>query len=95
MDGRGTGCGTGATGILTAEERRRYEGLFSTRGIFETLQPLETGVDMFPKQKSPSYTIRTLLHWLCRVIGNAQSRLPWDGSTERRDQLLNSNARSG
>jgi TIR domain-containing protein len=82
-------------GFLKGEERRRYEGhLFYTQEVLRLYRPLETGGwNMFPQQKEPElHNPYTTALALLALLETRKAGLPWDGSTERRDQLLKATA---
>ncbi len=82
-------------GFLTAEERRRYEGhLVYTQEVLKLYRPLETGGwNMFPNQKEPElHNPYTTALALLALLETRKAGLPWDGSTERRDELLKATA---
>ena len=78
-------------GFLTAEERRRYEGLLVyTQEVLKLYRPLETGGwNMFPQQTEPElHNPYTTALALLALLETRKAGLPWDGSTEHRDELL-------
>ncbi|HKO63169.1 MAG TPA: toll/interleukin-1 receptor domain-containing protein, partial [Pyrinomonadaceae bacterium] len=86
----------GRPDFLTAEERRKYEGhLAYTQEVLRLYRPLQTGGwNMFPQQKEPElHNPYTTALALLALLETRKAGLPWDGSSERRDELLNDTAR--
>ncbi len=85
----------GRPGLLEGEARRRAEEhLVYTQDILKLYHPLETGGwNMFPRQKELSHhNIYTTALALLALLETRSAGLPWEGSTERRDQLLKATA---
>ena len=81
----------GRPGLLEGEARRRAEEhLAYTQDVLKLYHPLETGGwNMFPRQKDLSrHNIYTTALALLALLETRSAGLPWEGSTERRDQLL-------
>lgn len=85
----------GRPGLLDGEARRVAEERFLyTQEVLKLYRPLETGGwNMFPRQKEPArHNIYTTTLALLALLEARQAGLPWEGSTERRDQLLKNTA---
>jgi hypothetical protein len=85
----------GRPGLLQGEARRVAEERFRyTQEVLKIYRPLETGGwNMFPKQKELSnHNLYTTALALLALLEARSAGLPWEGSTERRDQLLKSTA---
>jgi MTH538 TIR-like domain (DUF1863) len=84
----------GRPGFLTGEARARAEQhLAYTQEVLRlhnTHQGEPGGWNMFPRQKDPKrHNTYTTALALLALLETRQAGLPWDGSTERRDTLLN------
>lgn len=82
-------------GLLTEVERHRFEGrFFYTQEVLKLYRPLDDGGwNMFPKQKELElHNPYTSALALFALLETRKAGLPWDGSTERRDQLLRATA---
>lgn len=85
----------GRDNFLQGEARRRAEEhLAYAQEVLKLYRPLETGGwNMFPRQKDPSHhNVYTTAMALLALLETRSAGLPWEGSTERRDQLLKSTA---
>ena len=85
----------GHTRLLQGEARRRAEKhLAYTQEVLKLYHSSETGGwNMFPRQKELSqYNIYTTTLALLALLEARSAGLPWEGSTERRDELLKQTA---
>lgn len=85
----------GRPGLLQGEARKRAEEhLAYAQEVLKIYHPLETGGwNMFARQKELSHhNIYTTALALLALLETRSAGLPWEGSTERRDQLLKSTA---
>jgi hypothetical protein len=85
----------GRPGLLEGEARRVAEERFRyTQEVLKIYRPLDTGGwNMFPKQKEPSnHNLYTTALALLALLEARNAGLPWEGTTERRDQLLKATA---
>lgn len=85
----------GRPGLLEGEARRAAEERFRyTQEVLKIYRPLETGGwNMFPRQKEPAnHNLYTTALALLALLEAHKADLPWEGSTERRDQLLKTTA---
>jgi hypothetical protein len=85
----------GRPGLLEGEERQRFEShLRYAQEALRLYKPLETGGwNLFPYQKDPAFhdpysTTVALL----TLLETRRANLPWEGSIERRDELLKATA---
>lgn len=85
----------GRPGLLEGEERRvALERFAYVQEVLKLYRPLETGGwNMFARQKDPAHhnLYTTALAFLA-LLETRSAGLPWDGSEERRDQLLKQTA---
>ena len=88
-------CALAHPDLLTHEERERaLSHLAYTQEVLKTYRPLETGGwNMFPRQReigeaSPYTTTLALL----ALLELRRAHLPWEGSNERREELLHKTA---
>ena len=82
-------------GLLTGAERERaLTRLAYTQEVLKTYRPIEMGGwNMFPNQADPSlHNIYTTTLALLALLETRRASLPWEGSTEKRDQLLRTTA---
>ncbi len=82
-------------GLLTGDAREReLNHLAYTQDALKTYRPLDTGGwNMFPNQNDPSlHNVYTTTLALLALLETHRANLPWEGSTERRDQLLRATA---
>jgi hypothetical protein len=87
----------GRPGLLTADERSRAEQhLVYTQEVLRLYHPPEThsgGWNMFPRQKESSqHNTYTTALALLALLEMRQAGVGWEGSTERRDELLKATA---
>ncbi|HEY9282579.1 MAG TPA: toll/interleukin-1 receptor domain-containing protein [Pyrinomonadaceae bacterium] len=88
-------CALARPDLLTQDERARaLAHLAYTQEVLKTYRPLETGGwNMFPRQReadeaSPYTTTLALL----ALLEMRRAHLPWEGSNERREELLRKTA---
>lgn len=85
----------GRPGFLTGEARERaMKHLAYAHEVLKLYRPSDDGGwNMFPNQKDPSqHNIYTATLALLALLETRKANLPWDGSIEKRDQLLNATA---
>jgi len=85
----------GRPGLLTGDARdRAVARLTYAQDALKTYRPTESGGwNMFPNQKDPSLNnVYTTTLALLALLETNKAYLPWDGSIERRDQLLKTTA---
>lgn len=85
----------GRPGLLTAEEQEKLKAhLFYTQEVLKLYRPLEDGGwNMFPNQKQiDQHNPYTTALALLALLETRAANLPWEGSTERRDQLIRATA---
>ncbi|HEX8844618.1 MAG TPA: toll/interleukin-1 receptor domain-containing protein [Pyrinomonadaceae bacterium] len=85
----------GRPGLLEGDARRRVEEhLAYTQEVLALYHPLEKGGwNMFPRQKEPAHhNIYSSALALLALLETRSAGLPWEGSVERRDQLLRDTA---
>jgi hypothetical protein len=85
----------GRPGFLTGEARERaLKHLSYTQEVLKTYRPSDAGGwNMFPNQDDPSQNnVYTTALALLALLEARKANLPWDGSVEKRDQLLNATA---
>ena len=84
----------GRPGLLTGEAREHaLQRLAYTQEVLKTYRPVENGGwNMFQIRRSRYSIMCTRRRSPCCVARDAQSESPWEGSTERRDQLLRATA---
>ncbi|HEX8920074.1 MAG TPA: hypothetical protein VF766_01270, partial [Pyrinomonadaceae bacterium] len=87
----------GRPGLLTADERGRAEQhLAYTQEVLRLYHPPDThsgGWNMFPRQKDPAqHNTYTTALALLALLEMRQAGVGWEGSTERRDELLKATA---
>jgi hypothetical protein len=85
----------GRPGLIEGAERQRFESYLNyAQEATKLYRPLETGGwNLFPYQKDPAFhdPYTTTLALLV-LLETRKANLPWDGSTERRDQMLQATA---
>jgi serine/threonine protein kinase len=82
-------------GLLQGDERRRAErNLAYTQEVVKTYRPVETGGwNMYPHQKDPlQHSPYTTMVALMALLETRRAGLPWEGSVQRRDELLRATA---
>lgn len=85
----------GRPGLIEGDERQRFESYLNyAQEALRLYKPLETGGwNLYPYQKDPAFhdpystTIALLV-----LLETRKANLPWEGSTERRDQMLQQTA---
>jgi hypothetical protein len=85
----------GRPGFLTGEARdRAMQHLSYTHEVLKMYRPSDAGGwNMFPNQADPSQNnVYTTALALLALLETRKANLPWDGSVEKRDQLLNATA---
>lgn len=85
----------GRPGLLTGEARdRALQRLAYTQEVLKTYRPVENGGwNMFPNQEEPALNnVYTTALALLALLETRKANLPWEGSVERRDQLLKATA---
>lgn len=85
----------GRPGLLNGETRERaLRNLAYTQEVLKTYRPVETGGwNMFPNQNDPSlHNVYTTTLALLALLETRKANLPWEGSIEKRDQLLKATA---
>ena len=85
----------GRPGFLTGDARDRTMKHFSyTQEVLKMYRPSDAGGwNMFPNQMDPSQNnVYTTALALLALLETRKANLPWDGSVEKRDQLLNATA---
>ena len=78
-------------GLLTGEARdRALKNLAYTQEVLKTYRPADNGGwNMFPNQLEPGLNnVYTTTLALLALLETRKANLPWDGSIEKRDQLL-------
>jgi MTH538 TIR-like domain (DUF1863) len=78
-------------GLLTGDARERaLTHLTYTQEVLKTYRPVDDGGwNMFPNQDDPSlHNVYTTTLALLALLETRRANLPWEGSTEKRDQLL-------
>ncbi len=82
-------------GLLNEEEQQRFKGrLIYTQEVLKLYRPIEDGGwNMFPQQKDlDQHNPYTTALALLALLETRKAGLPWEGSTERRDQLVRATA---
>ena len=85
----------GRPGLLTGEARdRAMKNLAYTHEVLKTYRPAENGGwNMFPNQLEPEVNnVYTTTLALLALLETRKANLPWEGSVEKRDQLLKATA---
>ncbi|HEY8204763.1 MAG TPA: toll/interleukin-1 receptor domain-containing protein [Pyrinomonadaceae bacterium] len=85
----------GRRGLLTGDARERaLKNLAYTHDVLKTYRPAESGGwNMFPNQDNPSLNnVYTTTLALLALLETRKANLPWEGSIEKRDQLLKATA---
>jgi len=85
----------GRPGFLTGDARERaLKNLSYTHEVLKMYRPNDNGGwNMFPNQANPSYNnIYTTTVALLALLETRRANLPWDGSVEKRDRLLQATA---
>ncbi len=85
----------GRRGLLTGEARARaLERLAYAQEVLKTYRPDDAnGWNMFPNQEEPHlHNVYTTTLALLALLETRRANLPWEGSIEKRDQLLNATA---
>jgi hypothetical protein len=85
----------GRPGLLNGEARERaLKNLAYTQEVLKTYRPVESGGwNMFPNQNDPSlHNVYTTTLALLALLETRKANLPWEGSIEKRDQLLKATA---
>lgn len=85
----------GRPGLLTGEARERaMKNLTYTHEVLKLYRPSDNGGwNMFPNQDDQSLNnVYTTTLALLALLETRKANLPWDGSVEKRDQLLNATA---
>ncbi|HKP38162.1 MAG TPA: toll/interleukin-1 receptor domain-containing protein, partial [Pyrinomonadaceae bacterium] len=85
----------GRPGLLTGEARERaMKNLGYTHEVLKIYRPNDNGGwNMFPNQDDPSlHNVYTTTLALLALLETRKANLPWDGSVEKRDQLLKATA---
>jgi len=85
----------GRPGLLTGEERARaLTRLEYTQQVLKTYRPTDSGGwNMFPNQEEPAlHNVYTTALALLALLETHRANLPWEGSVEKRDQLLKATA---
>jgi MTH538 TIR-like domain (DUF1863) len=85
----------GRPGLLTGAQRERaLEQLAYAQVTLKTYRPTESGGwNMFPNQEDPALNnIYTSALALLALLETHKANLPWEGSIEKRDQLLKATA---
>ena len=91
VDRRSIGECAGRPGFLTGEARERaLKNLSYTHEVLKIYRPNDNGGwNMFPNQTEPSlHNVYTTALALLALLETRKANLPWDGSVEKRDQLL-------
>jgi hypothetical protein len=85
----------GRPGLLTGEDRERaLRRLEYTQEALRIYRPVENGGwNMFPNQEDPALNnVYTTTLALLALLETRKANLPWEGSVEKRDQLLKATA---
>jgi len=85
----------GRPGLLTGEARdRALAHLAYAQDVLKTYRPDNAdGWNMFPNQEDPHlHNVYTTTLALLALLETHKANLPWDGSVEKRDKLLNATA---
>jgi hypothetical protein len=85
----------GTPGLLTGEDRERaLTRLAYTQEVLKTYRPAANGGwNMFPNQEETTLNnVYTTTLALLALLETNRANLPWEGSVERRDQLLKATA---
>jgi hypothetical protein len=83
-------------GLLNGETRERaLRNLAYTHEVLKTYRPTDNGGwNMFPNQDDPSLNnLYTTTLALLALLETRKANLPWEGSVEKRDQLLHATAK--
>lgn len=86
----------GRSGFLTGDARdRAMKNLTYTHDVLKIYRPSDNGGwNMFPNQADPSLNnVYTTTLALLALLETRKANLPWEGSVEKRDQLLNATAK--